>query len=133
MPGVQCPQCGSSNTEHYDNAVTCADCGCVLEESQIVSDITFGETGSGGAVVQGSYVANDSREWQQHVPGQQVVRERLAWQGCTALRTALLTDAPPTGGARTQGPGGFRSGGTGESRAMTIANGESRVHADMSR
>lgn len=63
MPGAQCPQCGSSRTEAYDNAVTCADCGCVLEESQIVSDITFGETGSGGAVVQGSYVANDSREW----------------------------------------------------------------------
>lgn len=35
----------------------CEGCGNVLEESAIVNEITFGETGAGAAIVQGSYVA----------------------------------------------------------------------------
>ncbi|KAK9475213.1 Brf1-like TBP-binding domain-containing protein [Dipodascopsis tothii] len=60
-PKAVCPQCGGSSFEQ-DNAagdLVCSNCGRVLEESQIVSEITFGEAASGAAVVQGSYVGAD--------------------------------------------------------------------------
>lgn len=38
---------------------TCQTCGRVADESNIVSEITFGETSGGAAVVQGSYLAAD--------------------------------------------------------------------------
>ena len=37
----------------------CHNCGTVVEESNIVSEVTFGETSQGAAVVQGSYMAAD--------------------------------------------------------------------------
>jgi transcription factor IIIB subunit 2 len=84
--GTNCPHCGSSDIDYSDSTTSCRNCGIVLEESQIVSDVTFGENSAGGAVVQGSYVGNEQR------------------------------------GARTQGPGGYRSGGVGASRELTVAN-----------
>jgi transcription factor IIIB 90 kDa subunit len=44
----------------YDTAAGngfCIKCGTVVEENTIVSEVTFGETASGGAMVQGSFVA----------------------------------------------------------------------------
>jgi transcription factor IIIB 90 kDa subunit len=38
----------------------CVRCGTVVEENTIVSEVTFGETSSGAAMVQGSYVAQGS-------------------------------------------------------------------------
>lgn len=37
----------------------CHSCGLVMDDSNIVSEITFGESASGAAVVQGSYVGAD--------------------------------------------------------------------------
>ncbi|PVH78317.1 hypothetical protein DL98DRAFT_516813 [Cadophora sp. DSE1049] len=37
----------------------CHNCGFIVEESSIVSEVTFGENSSGAAVVQGSYVSAD--------------------------------------------------------------------------
>lgn len=37
----------------------CHNCGFIVEESTIVSEVTFGENSSGAAVVQGSYVSAD--------------------------------------------------------------------------
>lgn len=37
--------------------LTCSQCGCVAYENPIVSEVTFGETASGGATVQGQMVA----------------------------------------------------------------------------
>lgn len=54
-----CPHCNSSNIDYQDASAACIDCGIVLEESRIVSDVTFAENSAGGAVVQGSYVGND--------------------------------------------------------------------------
>jgi len=46
-----------------DTAQTvCTKCGTVLTENNIVSEVTFGETGSGAAMVQGSYVGADQSE-----------------------------------------------------------------------
>ncbi|KAJ7743965.1 BRF1-domain-containing protein [Mycena maculata] len=53
-----CKSCGGTVLE-YDSAAghgVCVGCGTVIEENGIVSEITFGETSSGGAMVQGSFV-----------------------------------------------------------------------------
>src|SRR4051794_35904390 len=55
------PTCGASGdkiTEDSDKRV-CTECGMVLSDSNIVSEVQFGETSSGAAVVQGSYVGAD--------------------------------------------------------------------------
>lgn len=48
--GRTCPHCGSSEID--DDAArgdsTCMNCGTVLEESTIVSDVTFQENSGGG-------------------------------------------------------------------------------------
>ncbi|PWN21117.1 BRF1-domain-containing protein [Microstroma glucosiphilum] len=49
--------CGSNQIHSHNSSVYCQACGTVQEESQIVSDVTFGENSAGGAVVQGSYVS----------------------------------------------------------------------------
>jgi transcription factor IIIB 90 kDa subunit len=40
----------------------CIKCGTVIEENAIVSEISFGETSAGAAMVQGSYVGQGSSE-----------------------------------------------------------------------
>lgn len=47
----------------YDHAAGngfCVSCGTVVEENTIVSELEFGETSAGAAVVQGSFVAQGS-------------------------------------------------------------------------
>ncbi|KAN0063535.1 transcription factor TFIIIB subunit brf1 [Thecaphora frezii] len=56
---MKCTNCGSLAIDYADNQAVCSQCGVVLEESQIVSEITFGETAGGGAMVQGSMLAAD--------------------------------------------------------------------------
>ncbi|KAF9259797.1 cyclin-like protein [Marasmius fiardii PR-910] len=53
-----CTDCGGTVIE-YDAAAGngfCVKCGTVVEENTIVNEVTFGETSSGAAMVQGSYV-----------------------------------------------------------------------------
>ncbi|KAJ7641382.1 BRF1-domain-containing protein [Roridomyces roridus] len=55
---VSCKDCGGTVLE-YDTAAgncVCLGCGMVIEESGMVNEVTFGETSSGGAMVQGSFV-----------------------------------------------------------------------------
>ncbi|SPQ20291.1 9fa7dc9d-c9b1-4661-8b18-c38a57a814d8 [Thermothielavioides terrestris] len=49
------PQCEKSDVRDG----VCQNCGRVMYESNIVAEITFGETASGAAVVHGSYLAAD--------------------------------------------------------------------------
>lgn len=60
---MNCQHCGSTETEFWDGATTCAGCGTVLEDSAIVSDITFAENSAGGAIVQGSFIGGDQGEY----------------------------------------------------------------------
>lgn len=39
--------------------LTCSECGCVAYENPIVSEVSFGETASGGAMVQGQMIAHN--------------------------------------------------------------------------
>ena len=59
--GHSCPNpaCANPSIEDIDDKRICVSCGTVLHESSIVSEITFGETSSGAAVVQGSYIGAD--------------------------------------------------------------------------
>lgn len=75
----------------------------MIEENTIISEVTFGETSSGAAMVQGSYVGQGSSE------------RVLCF--CGVLETDALTVAH----ARMNGPFGNR--GSSESREQTIANG----------
>ncbi|KAI8985592.1 hypothetical protein BD414DRAFT_488591 [Trametes punicea] len=54
-----CTDCGGTVIE-YDAAAGngfCVHCGTVVEENTIVNEVTFGETSSGAAMVQGTFVA----------------------------------------------------------------------------
>ncbi|TFK60672.1 hypothetical protein BDN72DRAFT_828758 [Pluteus cervinus] len=53
-----CPECGGTIIE-YDTAAGngfCISCGTVVEENTIVNEVVFGETSTGAAMVQGSFV-----------------------------------------------------------------------------
>ncbi|RKP34298.1 cyclin-like protein [Dimargaris cristalligena] len=59
---MKCQSCGSSSIE-YDSAAgnaVCRECGVVTEENTIVSEITFGESSTGAAILQGSLVSTES-------------------------------------------------------------------------
>ncbi|KAJ2970687.1 hypothetical protein NUW54_g12676 [Trametes sanguinea] len=54
-----CTDCGGTVIE-YDAAAGngfCVNCGTVVEENTIVNEVTFGETSTGAAMVQGTFVA----------------------------------------------------------------------------
>ena len=60
-----CAECGGSVIE-YDAAAGngfCVGCGTVVEENTIVSEVAFGESSSGAAIVQGSFVGQGSSEY----------------------------------------------------------------------
>ncbi|KAF9229608.1 BRF1-domain-containing protein [Gyrodon lividus] len=57
-----CTDCGGTVIE-YDPAAGngfCVKCGTVVEENAIISEVTFGETSTGAAMVQGAYVGHGS-------------------------------------------------------------------------
>ena len=53
--------CLHENTVEHGNSKVCEECGAVLEDSEIVAEITFGETAAGAAVVQGGFVGEGQR------------------------------------------------------------------------
>lgn len=58
-----CKECGCSeiDTDPARGDAVCTNCGCVLEASMIVSEVTFVEDGHGGASTVGQFVSADSR------------------------------------------------------------------------
>ncbi|EKG20097.1 Transcription factor TFIIB [Macrophomina phaseolina MS6] len=53
--------CANPTPEDMDGVMVCTSCGNVINESHIVSEVTFGETSSGAATVQGGYVGDEQR------------------------------------------------------------------------
>ncbi|KAI9841514.1 MAG: transcription factor TFIIIB subunit brf1, partial [Thelocarpon superellum] len=53
------PSCPDPKLEDIDDKRVCTTCGTVVSDSNIVSEVQFGETSAGAAVVQGSYVGAD--------------------------------------------------------------------------
>lgn len=60
---LSCKQCGSTelDTDHSRGDTVCTQCGYVLEESFIVSEVCFEEDGHGGASAIGQFVSSESK------------------------------------------------------------------------
>lgn len=58
-----CSTCGSSDIDFDPSRgdTVCTSCGSVLEESVIVSEVTFQENGAGGSSVVGQFVSNEGK------------------------------------------------------------------------
>ena len=58
-----CSHCGGSDIE-YDQArgdAICTACGCVLEDSIIVSEVSFAEQSTGASSVIGQFVSSEGK------------------------------------------------------------------------
>ena len=64
-------QCTNPNVVEEDLVLVCVSCGSVVQESRIVSEVTFGENPTGGATLQGSHVAAD-QSYARAPPGQRL-------------------------------------------------------------
>lgn len=96
MANMICKTCGGiSFSREYHTAsgdLACTNCGSVMEENPIVSEVTFAENAAGGATVQGSYVSND----QSHATfgngrGSLESREQTIQNGKRRIRNVALS------------------------------------------
>jgi len=63
-PNRQCPNPSAPVVEGF-----CSACGREIDSSNIVAEVQFGETSSGAAMVQGSFVAADQGTTRNMAPG----------------------------------------------------------------
>ncbi|KAJ5888163.1 hypothetical protein N7495_008204 [Penicillium taxi] len=63
------PSCDNPNVTEDGGNIICASCATVISEANIVSEITFGETSSGAAMVQGTFVGEDQTHTRSFGPG----------------------------------------------------------------
>ncbi|KMU82743.1 transcription factor tfiiib complex subunit brf1 [Coccidioides immitis H538.4] len=63
------PGCPAPNIVEDDGQKVCSGCGTVISEANIVSEITFGESSSGAAVVQGTFIGADQSHGRSTGPG----------------------------------------------------------------
>jgi transcription factor IIIB 90 kDa subunit len=74
----------------------CKSCGTIIEDSNIVAEVQFGESASGAAVVQGSFVSADQGTAKSLGPafrraGGSEDREKTIREGKAALQNVMLT------------------------------------------
>jgi transcription factor IIIB subunit 2 len=63
------PSCPAPNIVDDEGQKVCTGCGTVISESNIVSEVTFGESASGAAIVQGTFVGADQSHGRSFGPG----------------------------------------------------------------
>ncbi|KAF5866326.1 transcription factor TFIIIB subunit brf1 [Aspergillus alliaceus] len=63
------PGCPAPHIVEDDGQKVCSGCGTVISEANIVSEVTFGETSSGAAIVQGTFVGEDQSHVRSYGPG----------------------------------------------------------------
>ncbi len=58
-----CPNasCKKPNVQEIDGNRACLGCGTMITDTNIVAEVTFGETAAGAAVVQGAFVGEGQR------------------------------------------------------------------------
>ncbi|KAK9239195.1 Brf1-like TBP-binding domain-containing protein [Lipomyces kononenkoae] len=72
-----CPYCkGTAIEDNGAGDICCTTCGSVLEDSQIVAEVTFGETTSGAAIVHGKFIGAD----QSYARGSGGFRKNGSWE-----------------------------------------------------
>lgn len=66
-----CPNqgCPSPEIVEDDGKKVCVGCGTVISEANIVSEVSFGESSSGAAIVQGTFVGADQSHGRSFGPG----------------------------------------------------------------
>ncbi|KAN0083127.1 hypothetical protein V8E54_002215 [Elaphomyces granulatus] len=65
------PDCPAPHIVEDDGQKVCSGCGTVISETNIVSEVTFGESASGAAIVQGTFVGADQSHSRSSGPGLQ--------------------------------------------------------------
>ena len=107
-----CLNCRSSNIEYDPSQGNsfCADCGAVLEENAVVSEVTFAELSSGASVLQGQFVASE--------------KGRVTAPSIFGRRMGPLSGTSATGSGADSG-----TAVVSESREITLANGKRRLAA----
>lgn len=88
------PSCPAPNIVEDEGQKVCSGCGTVISEANIVSEVTFGETASGAAIVQGTFVGADQTHTRSYGPGYQrgggmESREITEQNGTPSPRVAL--------------------------------------------
>lgn len=70
-PAETCPNpnCPDPRIIRDEELKVCETCGTIISEDTLVSEISFGETSAGAAVVQGSYVGADQTHTRSSGPG----------------------------------------------------------------
>lgn len=63
------PGCPAPHIVEDDGQKVCSGCGTVISDANIVSEVTFGETSSGAAMVQGTFVGEDQSHVRSYGPG----------------------------------------------------------------
>ncbi|RJE19402.1 hypothetical protein PHISCL_08262 [Aspergillus sclerotialis] len=63
------PGCPAPQIVEDDGQKVCAGCGTVVSEANIVSEVSFGESASGAAIVQGTFVGEDQTHVRSYGPG----------------------------------------------------------------
>lgn len=58
---LSCPSCHGANIEFdaSQGSSVCVDCGTVLEENVVVSEVTFAELSTGASVLQGQFISSE--------------------------------------------------------------------------
>ncbi len=107
-----CLNCRGSNIEYDPSQGNsfCADCGAVLEENAVVSEVTFAELSSGASVLQGQFVASG--------------KGRVTAPNIFGRRMGPLSGSSSTGSGAENG-----AAVVSESREITLANGKRRLGA----
>ncbi|KAK8194269.1 transcription factor TFIIIB subunit brf1 [Zalaria obscura] len=60
-PGGKKACCDSPDIQDFDGSKICANCGTEISQQNIVAEVTFGETATGAATVQGGFVGESAR------------------------------------------------------------------------
>lgn len=63
------PGCPAPHIVEDEGQKVCSGCGTVISEANIVSEVTFGETAAGAAIVQGTFVGEDQTHVRSYGPG----------------------------------------------------------------
>lgn len=66
-----CPNtsCTDPQLEQHSGQLVCVTCGTVVSDANIVSEVQFGETAGGAAVVQGAFIGADESHARSNIPG----------------------------------------------------------------
>lgn len=73
----------------------CGDCGSTLNDSNIVAEVTFGESAAGAAVVQGGFVGENARHANTLGPAFRRAGGGMESREVTENQGELVTSDPP--------------------------------------